>query len=60
MPYGTLKQFAAEGVFGRDVKTIGKHINNALQEELRDMTTAAKFAIVQQEGYRKVNRIVVN
>ncbi len=45
-------------LFGRDVKTIGKHINNALQEELRDMTTVAKFAIVQQEGYRKVTRIV--
>ena len=23
-------------LFGRDVKTIGKHINNALKEELQD------------------------
>ena len=33
-------------LFGRDVKTIGKHINNALHEELHDMATVAKFAIV--------------
>ena len=34
-------------LFGRDVKTIGKHINNALREELRDMATVANFATVQ-------------
>ena len=35
-------------LFGRDVKTIGKHINNALREELGyDKATVAKFAIVQ-------------
>ena len=33
-------------LFGRDVKTIGKHINNALKEEL-DNSTVAKFATVQ-------------
>ena len=40
-----------------DVKTIGKHINNALKEELNDGNpTVAKFATVQKEGTRKVNR----
>lgn len=46
------------GLFGRDVKTIGKHIGNALQEELRKVPTVAKFAIVQREGNRMVNRTV--
>ena len=43
-------------LFDRDVKTIGKHINNALKEELSDMATVAKFAIVQNEGGRMVSR----
>lgn len=43
-------------LFDRDVKTIGKHINNALREELNGMATVAKFAIVQNEGGRMVNR----
>ena len=42
-------------LFDRDVKTIGKHINNALKEEL-DSSTVAKFATVQTEGNRKVTR----
>ena len=42
-------------LFDRDVKTIGKHINNALREELYGMSTVAKFAIVQNEGGRLVN-----
>ena len=42
-------------LFGRDVKTIGKHINNALKEEL-DNSTVAKFATVQMEGDRQVER----
>ena len=45
-------------LFARDVKTIGKHINNALREELADMSTVAKFAIVQSEGGRSVTRQV--
>ena len=59
-------------LFDRDVKTIGKHINNALKEELyhvvakstttgNDSTsnaTVAKFAIVQKEGSREVIRQV--
>lgn len=31
-------------LFNRDKKTIGKHINNALQEELMGLPTVAKFA----------------
>ena len=42
-------------LFGRDVKTIGKHINNALKEEL-DNSTVANFATVQNEGGRDVER----
>ena len=38
-----------------DGKTIGKHINNALKEEL-DNSTVAKFATVQNEGGRDVER----
>lgn len=49
-------------LFGRDVKTIGKHINNALNEELNipktPNPTVAKFAIVQIEGGRQVERAV--
>lgn len=45
-------------MFGRDIKTIGKHINNALKEELKDMATVAKFATVQKEGDRYVSRQV--
>ena len=42
-------------LFGRDIKTIGKHINNALREEL-DESTVANFATVQMEGDREVKR----
>ena len=42
-------------LFDRDVKTIGKHINNALKEEL-DNSTVAKFATVGKEGNRDVTR----
>ena len=42
-------------LFNRDIKTIGKHINNVLKEEL-DSSTVAKFATVQKEGNRKVSR----
>ena len=44
-------------LFDRDIKTIGKHINNALKEELDD-STVAKFATVQKKGNRKVTRDV--
>ena len=42
-------------LFDRDIKTIGKHINNALKEEL-DSSTVAKFATVKKEGGRQVTR----
>jgi hypothetical protein len=31
-------------LFDRDVKTIGKHINNSLKEELAEFAVVAKFA----------------
>ena len=43
-------------LFDRDYKTIRKHINNALKEELDNEETVAKFATVQTEGGRKVQR----
>ena len=46
-------------LFGRDVKTIGKHINNVFAEgELEKSSTVAKFATVQNEGNRNVQRKV--
>jgi hypothetical protein len=46
-------------LFDRDVKTIGKHINNVFSEgELIEKATVAKFATVQKEGDRKVERQV--
>ncbi len=44
-------------LFDRDVKTIGKHISNAMKEELAGVSaTVAKFATVQNEGTREVTR----
>lgn len=43
-------------LFGRDKKTIAKHINTALEEELKDVPTVANFEIVQLEGNRWVKR----
>jgi len=43
-------------LFDRDIKTIGKHINNALKEELEGSPTVANFATVQKEGNRLVER----
>lgn len=47
-------------LFDRDVKTIGKHIANALKEELENSPkpTVAKFATVQKKGNREVERQV--
>ena len=36
-------------LFDRDIKTIGKHINNALKEEL-DSSVVAKFATTAKDG----------
>jgi len=44
-------------LFGRDIKTIGKHVNNVfLEGELIKDSTVANFATVQNEGERKVER----
>ena len=44
-------------LFGRDYKTVRKHIVNALREEL-DYSCVANFAIVHKEGSRDVVRNV--
>ncbi|MGM0650641.1 MAG: virulence RhuM family protein [Bacteroidota bacterium] len=44
-------------LFDRDIKTIGKHINNVFNEnELDKRSTVANFATVQNEGGRIVER----
>ncbi len=46
-------------LFDRDIKTIGKHINNVFKEgELDTSSTVANFATVQMEGSRQVERQV--
>ena len=45
-------------LFDRDIKTIGKHIKNAINEELSGTSTVAKFATVQLEGTRQVERLI--
>ena len=40
-------------LFGRDYKTISKHINNALKEELADSVVVAKYANTTQHGALK-------
>ena len=37
-------------LFARDVKTIGKHVNNALKEELAGISVVAKFATTATDG----------
>lgn len=37
-------------LFSRDIKTVGKHINNALKEELKSMPVIAKFATTASDG----------
>jgi len=37
-------------LFDRDVKTIGKHIANALKEELKGISVVAKFATTASDG----------
>ena len=49
-------------LFGRDVKTIRKHINNALREELADEVVGAKFASTTphgaMEGKTQTNKVM--
>lgn len=37
-------------LFGRDIKTIGKHFGNALKEELEESEVVAKFATTARHG----------
>jgi hypothetical protein len=44
-------------LFDRDIKTIGKHLNNIFkEEELEKISTVANFATLQNEGGREVHR----
>ena len=40
------------GMFGRDVKTVDKHVNNAFQEGLANLANliVAKFATIAADG----------
>ena len=40
-------------LYGRDYKTIAKHINNALREELEGEPVVAKFATPKKYGRRE-------
>ena len=42
------KQMSA--LFDRDIKTIGKHINNSLKEELNGISVVANFATTASDG----------
>ena len=55
MIWVTRQQLAT--LFGRDYKTISKHINNALKEELADEVVVAKLANTTQHGdFKRTNR----
>ena len=45
-----LNRHQLAALFGRDVKTIGKHIKNALLEELVDIPVVANFATTASDG----------
>ena len=45
-------------LFGRDVKTIGKHINNALKEELDNFATTASDGKVYQTEHYNLDMII--
>ena len=47
---GCLRLRAVASLFGRDYKTISKHINNALREELADEVVVAKLANTTKHG----------
>jgi len=52
-----LNRYQISTLFDRDIKTIGKHINNVFKEgELEQVSTVAKFATVQKEGERTIER----
>ena len=45
-----LNRHQLAALFDRDVKTIGKHIKNALREELENLTVVANFATTATDG----------
>ena len=45
-----LKRNQMAELFGRDVKTIGKHVNNAIYEELNGLSVVAKFATTASDS----------
>lgn len=45
-----LNRYQLAQLFDRDVKTIGKHINNVLKEELVGLSVVAKFATTASDG----------
>ena len=54
-----LTQKQMSELFGRDYKTISKHINNIYKEkELLRKATVAKYTTVQKEANRKVSRVL--
>ena len=46
-------------LFDRDIKTIGKHVNNALKEELAGISVRRKNlpSGILQSGYDSINRL---
>jgi hypothetical protein len=45
-----LNRIQIANLFDRDIKTIGKHIRNALNEELNGISVVAKFATTAKDG----------
>lgn len=45
-----LNRHQIASLFDRDIKTIGRHINNALKEELASISVVAKFATTAADG----------
>jgi len=45
-----LNRHQIASLFDRDIKTIGRHINNALKEELGGLSVVAKFATTAADG----------
>lgn len=45
-----LNRHQIASLFDRDIKTIGRHINNALKEELGSISVVAKFATTAADG----------
>jgi hypothetical protein len=54
-----LNRHQIANLFDKDIKTIGKHINNVFDEgELEKNRTVANFATVRLEGNRSVERSI--